>query len=79
METRSLASLVQDARHRCEYEASRGSDWTFFHMTEAEREMFDQWLVKINHVLAHEAGTVERRWRLFMNDVVSGRYKGEMP
>lgn len=77
--TRTLGSIITDARARCEQEAARGWEWTFFHMTESEREMFDHWLVKINHVLAHEPGTVERRFKRFIADLVSGRYRGELP
>ena len=76
---RSLTNIFADARARMEMEAGRGADWTYMYMTEAERDAFDRWLVSISHVLAQEAGTTERRFKLFMSDLISGRYKGEMP
>ena len=39
--------------------------WTFFHhMTRADKQAFDAWLVQICHPLAYEPGTTEMRFRL---------------
>lgn len=78
--TMTLTNLIQDALRRAAYEATRGIEHTFHRvMTQADRDAFDAWLVRINHVLASEAGTQETRFRRFIQDVMSRRYKGEMP
>lgn len=76
MTERTLTAIFSEARARCLMEATRGSDWTFAHMTSAEREAFDSWLVEVGHVLASEPGTTEGRFRSFVADLVSGRYRG---
>jgi hypothetical protein len=75
-----LTTLIEDARHRMAREALDGARWTFHRvMTKADRDTFDWWLVSINHVLANEPGTQERRFLSFMSDLTSGRYKGQLP
>ena len=76
---RTLTVILSDARVRYETEAIRGPEWTLMHMSQTERDAFDRWLVKVNHVLASEAGTQESRFLRFVRDWCSGRYKGEMP
>ena len=76
---RRLSAILDEARHRAEIESYRGVDWTFMNMLQAERDAFDVWLVKIRHPFAAEAGTQEQRFRRFVGDLVTGRYKGELP
>lgn len=53
--------------------------WVFFHAsTRAERDAFDDYLVRIKHPLAYEAGTQEQRFRAFTQEQVAAVLQGRI-
>ena len=57
-----VLELLANACARYRLEGERGAQWVLCGMTDAERDAFDQYLVRTHDPLASEAGTVSRRF-----------------
>ena len=66
-----VCPFIENARRRHQREGRRGASWTFHNMTSIEQELFDQWLVEIDHPLAQTAGTTEQRFLRLVDSIAS--------
>jgi len=69
-EEREIPKSIQDAIHRYRREGDRGIDWKFsMGMTTEEKDAIDDWLLKIKHPLAYQAGTQEGRFKAIVKEL----------
>lgn len=67
-----ILDLLTGAANRYKSEGKQGSDWIFFHMSDAERLAFDLFLVKMGDELAYQPGTTEYRFTERVRRMVEG-------
>lgn len=58
-----LLDKLAEAVQRYKQEGTRGTDWTYDHMSAEERLAFDLFLVRVGDELAYQAGSPESRFR----------------
>lgn len=81
METVSASTILDrlaEACKRFKMEGARGVDWTWDHMSSAERLAFDLFLVKMKDQLAYEPGTPEHRFRTRVQRMVKLSETGKL-
>jgi len=67
-----ILDLITEAISRYNREGMRGIEWTFDHMTDAEKLAYDMHLVKVEHSLAWQPGTTESRFKAQVKAMAEG-------